>query len=382
MEKDLSASELQEQQPYERPAVLRLVLSIGETNAAYNQFSLPLVDRHDITICTYFRSAFKPTDEITLFEGDNTLGGFFRVLSAALKEKTYDIVHTHSSHVGVFHLLATLFKTRKRTPPVVFTLHNSFSAYKARHKLLLVPVFLFSDKIVCCSQASYGSVPRLYRWLARNRLCKVSNGVNLDRVDEVLQRMPPVGQSDEFAIVTVGRLIEVKNPFVLLAAAVKSDVGDTRLIFVGEGNLRDSLSAKIRENGFHERVEFTGLIPREEVYRHLASSDLFVSTSRVEGMPVAVLEAMACRRPVVLSDIPSHREIAEDVDFIPLVDPDDTAGFVKQIQRFGKMSVEERTEIGRRCRELVEQKFSLRSMHEAYNAAYSEVRLKRQLLVS
>ncbi len=363
----------QPQQVDGRLKVLRIVLSIGETNAAYNQFSLPLVDKQNITICTYFASKFKPTDKITLFQGNNTLRGFFRALRSALAVSCYDVVHTHSSHVGVFYLAATLFKSRKVAPRAIFTLHNSFSAYKARHKLLLIPVFLFSAKVVCCGQASYDSVPRLYRWLARDRLCRISNGVNLDRVDEVVRRERETRGDDQFSLLTVGRLIEVKNPFVLLESLRESDDRESRLTFIGEGHLRDDLSKWIRKFNFHDRVKLTGLIPREQVYRHLLGSDVFVSTSRVEGMPIAVLEAMACRCPVILSDIPSHREVADSVDFIPLIDPDDIKGFAEEIQRFRRMPVKDRVQIGLRCRELVEQKFSLNAMLDAYNAVYSEV---------
>jgi glycosyltransferase involved in cell wall biosynthesis len=350
-----------------------LVLSIGETNAAYNQFTLPLVDHQDITICTYFKSAFKPSDKITLFEGDNTITGFLRVLNAALAAKRYDVVHTHSSHVGLFFLIATLFRSLKDTPPAVLTLHSSFPNYKLKHKALLIPVFVASRKLICCSRASYDSVPGLYRWLARDKLCMIRNGVNLNRIDETLQREPRLSKHNQFTVVSVGRLIDVKNPLLLLEAFRNSGDSNSRLIFVGEGDLRDGLSKQIREFDAQDRIKLTGVMPREEVYRYLVRSDVFVSTSTVEGMPMAVLEAMACRCPVVLSDIPAHREIAEGVDFIPLLEPNDVKGFAEQIQRFRRMSGDEIAEIGERCRQLVEQQFDLKSMLDAYTAKYTEI---------
>jgi glycosyltransferase involved in cell wall biosynthesis len=114
------------------------------------------------------------------------------------------------------------------------------------------------------------------------------------------------------------------------------------------------------------------MLPRDDVYRRLVDSDVYVSTSRGEGLPVSVLEAMACGKPVILSDIAPHREIAGSADFIPLIAPDDIQGFGREIERFRKMPPEERAELGKRCRRLVEEKFSLKSMHNNYGRIYAE----------
>ncbi len=117
----------------------------------------------------------------------------------------------------------------------------------------------------------------------------------------------------------------------------------------------------------------TGLIERDDVFHYFEQSDLFVSTSWGEGLPVAVLEAMACRLPVILSDIPPHQEIAESVDFIPLVNPDDVAGFAQEIKRFRELPASEREVIGQKCRKLIEEKFSLSTMHAGLAEVYSQI---------
>jgi glycosyltransferase involved in cell wall biosynthesis len=105
-------------------------------------------------------------------------------------------------------------------------------------------------------------------------------------------------------------------------------------------------------------------------------ANLFVSASDREGMPIAVLEAMACQCPVVLSDIPPHREIADGEDFIPLIAPDDAEGFAKEIKRIRNMDRFEKLELGRKCRKLVERRFSLAAMHKNYARLYEQL-LKR-----
>ncbi|MGE5764749.1 MAG: glycosyltransferase [Mycobacterium leprae] len=113
------------------------------------------------------------------------------------------------------------------------------------------------------------------------------------------------------------------------------------------------------------------------MYRHLADADVYVSTSRGEGLPVAVLEAMACGVPVVLSDIPQHREIVGDADVAPLVPADDIAGFAAAIERFRRMPRQERDSLGERCRALVAERFSVQAMNRAYERLYRD-RVRRQ----
>lgn len=357
----------------ESPSVLHLLLAITETSAPYNEHCLSLAGKRDITICTYFRSDIAPPREIGLFEGDNSLAGFFRALRGALGAKEYDIVHAHTPHVGFLFLIANAID-REYVRSTVFTVHSSYRKlnYKLRNRLMLIPVFARFQKVVCCSQASYDSFPWFFKRLAGDRLCTVQNGMNIDRVDRVIGNSHPRPRSSDFVITSVGRLIEIKNPLCVLSAFQQCADQASRLVFVGEGPMRDLLVTKRRKSGLEERVELTGLMPRDRVYERLANTDLFISASRGEGLPVAVLEAMACRCPVLLSDIPPHREIAGGTD-LPLIHPDDVAGFAREIRRFRQMSPAERAEIGERGRKLVEERFSLATMHQKYDQVYAQL---------
>ena len=353
--------------------ILRLSLEIGAQSAPYNQFSLALRDRQNITICTYFISSFSVPKEITLFEGDDTLKGFFRVLKAALDRKKYDIIHVHSPHLGLLFLLVSVFLPRKSIRSTVYTVHNSYQSYKLRNRLMLIPVFAFFRRVVCCSNSSLESFPRPMRWIAGERICSVQNGVDIDRVDRLMQNWPKLIDESRFTVVTVARLIENKRPFVVMNAFHQSNNRVSHLVFIGEGHLRAALAAEAKKLGLNQRVDMTGSIPREEVYEQLGRADLFISASVVEGLPVAVLEAMACGCPVILSDIPPHREIADGVDFIPIIQMNDANGFAGEIRRFQSMSPADRSMLGSRCRELVEERFSLSSMHSGYEKVYLEL---------
>jgi glycosyltransferase involved in cell wall biosynthesis len=356
-----------------RLSILHIILALKPTNGQYNEHCLPLMDERDITICTYFKSDITPPDQITLFDGDNTLMGFFRILRAALAKRQYDIIHVHTPHAGVL-LLLTLLLTglyKKLIPSTVHTVQNSYENFKLRNQLLFIPSFAFFRYMVFCSHASYESFPAFYKWLAGDRMRVVQNAVDLERINRLTENKP-VPQNDNFTIATVG-MIEIKNPLSVLDAFYQSDDRTGKLVFLGEGTMRSKLTQKIASLDLQKQVELTGMVPRDNVFQYFALADLFVSASRGEGLPVAVMEAMACRRPVILSDIAPHREIVKDVGFIPLINPDDVAGFASAIKKYREMSLSERSALGEKCRKLIEEQFSLPVMHAGYAAIYSEI---------
>lgn len=355
-------------------SILHIVISIGETSAPYNEHCLPLARERKIAVCTFFPPKIAPAPEIALFAGNGTLGGFFRAVKAALAHQPYDLVHVHAVHVALLYWLSALWLFNGPRPPTVYTVHTSYPTYELRHRLMSIPVFAFFDKVVCCSVASFHSFPPFYKWLAGERLCAVPNGLDLVRVDRIAAKTPRLPAAEQtFTVIAIGRLVEVKNPQVIVQAFQQSADQTSRLVYIGDGPLHAALVAQSAAGDQPARIEFTGLIPREQVFPYLLNADLFISASWGEGLPVAVLEAMACRCPVLLSAIPSHQEIATGVDFIPLVPANDVAGFARELAKLRAMSRAERAAVGQRCRKLVEERFSLTAMQAGYDAVYAEL---------
>lgn len=359
--------------PSNRLRVLRLYSETHESSGAYNLFSLPWRGNHDITVCTFFKAEITPPKEITLLEGDGSLRTWLNNMKIAFKQEKFDIIHVHSPQIGIAFLFASLL-FRKFASSRIISVHNSYQIFSVKNKLAFIPSFAFSHRIVFCSYASHRSFPRLIRWLGRKKIRIVLNGVDLSRIDNVVDNVKKHRVSDSnsgtLKVVTIGRLVAVKNVVSTLCAFKQIRDESTTLTIIGEGPLDGKLRAMVDDLHLADRVEMTGLIRRNEVYTRLAGADLFVSASKGEGLPVAVLEAMACRCPVILSDIPPHREIAEGVDFIPLLDPDDVPGFAREINRFRLMSPSERTGIGEKCRDLVVTQFSLSEMYDGYQEVY------------
>ena len=351
-------------------AILHLMLDISETSMPYNEFCKAQALTHEIGICTFFNIPAQVARRISIYPGDGTVRGFFRALDNAMKTKSYDIIHAHSPHVS--NLLLSYRFSHRKFPPAIATVHNSYASFKLRNRLLWLPIFCCFDRIIACSQAAYNSFPRIYKSLAGGRFLTIRNGVDLARIDQAIHLEGNVYSQPDmgFTLLAVSRLIPIKRPFDILMSFASIQSPSTHLTFIGEGEMRESLQLEVEKLRLQSQVNLTGLIPREQVYQRMVESNAFISTSRGEGLPIAVLEAMACGCPIILSDIGPHRDIAQGVDFIPLVRVGDIQGFTDQIQHLMQLTPEERRLLGLNCRKLVEDNFSLQTMHSLYTQLY------------
>ena len=160
----------------------------------------------------------------------------------------------------------------------------------------------------------------------------VCNGVDVDwfqpvaDASEKARLRAELGLSDGLVVVTSGRLSQRKNHAVAIEAV--RQLPGAELVIVGEGECRPMLEPLCGEG----LCRLVGL--QTDVRPWLSAADLFVSTSRAEGMPNAVMEAMACGLPAVLSDIPPHREFLEAGDglSVVLVDGEDPIAVASGIQ--------------------------------------------------
>jgi glycosyltransferase involved in cell wall biosynthesis len=166
---------------------------------------------------------------------------------------------------------------------------------------------------------------RLRRRLGRAASAIVSNSKEGDAYWSFANRrhiIPPgipsipaaTQEPDSNVVLFAGRLDEGKNAGTFLDALELLDVEFTAFL-CGDGPLRRELE---RKGG--PRVTFTGVV--SDVWERMQRASVVVSLSRYEGCPNAVMEAMACGTPLVVSDIPAHRALLTD-DCALFVDPDD-----------------------------------------------------------
>ena len=162
----------------------------------------------------------------------------------------------------------------------------------------------------------------------------------------------------------VATLQEKKGHAVLLDAIAGSDgLARLELDLVGDGPRRDALRGRVRELGLDDRVRFHGSLPEPEVRRLLGAADMFVlpsvvaSDGQMEGLPVALIEALACGVPAVSTRLSGIPELIEDGVTGLLAEPGDAASLRGRIAELLEGSAQLDAARGRR---LVEAEFDSR----------------------
>ncbi|MFW6225194.1 MAG: glycosyltransferase family 4 protein [Bacteroidota bacterium] len=164
----------------------------------------------------------------------------------------------------------------------------------------------------------------------------IHNGVNTD-----LYKPLSVGQVNELknklnipdnynkVFISVGSLIERKDMRTVIDGFIKFNKNKNNiLLIVGDGPDKESLQKSVGQD-----VLFLGKV--SNVVEYLQISDCFISAALAEGLPDSVLEAMACGLPVVLSNIPSHKELFQDEEgvFFPVKQVSDLSGQLERINK-------------------------------------------------
>lgn len=162
----------------------------------------------------------------------------------------------------------------------------------------------------------------------------IQNGVDLasfSKADRKTERLTTMNvSSEEILVLFPGLLKSQKRPLDLVAAARLSLDVYPKLVFfiVGDGPLRGEMESACREAGIIDRFHFLGWVPRELMPEYYNLADLVVLPSEAEGLSLAAIEAMACGKPLIASDIPPFRELIKDREngiLHTLGDPEDLA---------------------------------------------------------
>ncbi|MFH1094103.1 MAG: glycosyltransferase family 4 protein [Candidatus Omnitrophota bacterium] len=265
----------------------------------------------------------------------NDLKSFFFIINY-IKKHNIHVVHTHSSKAGIIGRWAACLGGVK----AVHTIHGwSFNDHQ---RMLLKQLYIFMERITARITTAFIAVSNndikkgLQHKIGREKQYKLIHyGVGVDiNVSEgqkahIKQKLGIA--PGKVCVGMIACLKPQKNPldFVRLASNICAKNPATIFLSVGDGILRGSMQQMIKEKKLEDRVKLCGW--RKDIENILAVCDLIVLTSLWEGMPIALLEAMAFSKPVVAYASDGVKEMIKDGENGYLVKPKDIISLSKKV---------------------------------------------------
>lgn len=288
--------------------------------------------------------------------------------------REYDLIQVHHNHSGSFaKTIGWMLGI-----PLVSREGNTRDGFTRKGRVANGLTNGFADRIVPNSQAVYNSFKRWERWLIDDDDVRIiPNGVDLGRIDEA--RQAGYSLREEFGIPpnsvivgTAAMMTEQKALNVLVKALDRASRSESRidLVLIGDGPLRSDIEVLATRLGIDDQVHITGLVDRETVYKILSVIDIYAMPSRWEGFSNAAVEALGAGNPCVFSDIDPFLIPYRDVALFHSID-DSTELAAKLVGLAENPHL--RQEYGQRGRALVERKYTIEQVAEAYAELYSEL---------
>jgi len=271
-----------------------------------------------------FRASLFPVSSSTPFD-ERWASRFFRILermrdfrSLLIRDKTIEVIHINTSYDvrgivrDAFFILISWLSGRK----IVIQIHSSVSAYESTNVMrwIVKHVFSLGSRILVFTEEDRKKIALL----APNGKTEIfPNAVNVAEF---------TGKNDGFKsdrsipeegkiVLFISRLIKEKGVYDLIEAipSVLKENDGAYFLFAGEGPERSRMEATCGQKGIENHVRFLGHIQQNDAKRAFASADIFVLPAcHPEGMPMAVLEALAAGLPVISTPLGAIPDIVKD----------------------------------------------------------------------
>ena len=229
----------------------------------------------------------------------------FKMMFLILYKKRFDLIHTH----GYFADIITIPVAKVLRIPVISTCHGFIEdGWKLKRSYRIDRMMLrYADRIIAVSQGIKYDL--LKAGLRESRVNVVLNAVQTDTDPkkfihdrDTRRHALGVGERD-FVLGYIGRLSKEKGiPYLLDAAEIlfQRDI-PIKVLMIGDGPAKEGSELIVRQKNREDKVFFAGF--QRDVKEWIPAMDVFVLPSLTEGTPMALLEAMACRIPIVASSV-------------------------------------------------------------------------------
>lgn len=270
--------------------------------------------------------------KIIFLEAENTREIIDGLVMTVNREKP-DLIYTQINYNNITFLLAKLLG-KIRTPVIVEEADTRILTSESSRKNKIATRLLYkfwASKVILLTRTMAEILNKDFK-IPEDKLVVIHNPIEIDEIYKL--RDEPIEDNEKSAkktIIAVGRLDEVKDYVTLLKAIqIVSDEIEVQLQILGTGILGNELKILSKILGIEDRVQFLGF--QDNPYKHVRNSDVFVLTSRREGLPNVIIEAMASGTPVISTDcMTGPREIIGDNEYGILVPVGDHEKLAEEI---------------------------------------------------
>lgn len=260
-----------------------------------------------------------------------------------LKKIKPDILYLHSSKAGAYGRIAMLFNHKTK---ILYNAHgwyfNANMSPKKKKVIALIEKMLAikTDKIINISKSEYVSTLK-YKIAPEKKMCIIENGIDFKKFEgcekyrEVTRKKYNI-KDNEIVIGVVGRLSEQKDPITTIKVfnEVYKENKDVRLMYVGSGDLEEEVMEYAKANNLAQLVTITGWIDKAEKY--IPAFDIAILPSKWEGFGLALIEYMACNKPIVASNVGGITDIIKTENSGFLIEVGNVKEFANHIIRYIK----------------------------------------------
>jgi glycosyltransferase involved in cell wall biosynthesis len=372
-----------------RDKLLFLIGSVGVGGAERLVVNLAckLSERNDVSICTLKDIASHYQDILRRhnissyrldFSGWLDAGSYAR-FARLIKKNEFDVVNSHLFECDVFAFIAfgLFFILPKRSFKWVITIHNTLNWFYVRSMKTRLKLQLWRHAVKSSDSAVFVCNTVKNTFIAKYGFKPKRARVIYNFIDEDLLQLPSdvEGKSsrneEEVVYLNIGALSEQKNQQLLIGSferLIKKKI-NARLLIAGEGPRRSELQAQIMTSGLSGRVTLLGIV--KDVSRLMSENDVFVLSSKWEGMPMVLLEAMCCGLPIIATDVGGNAELVSHGKNGILVEAGDGEGLERAMLELGA-NREKRREFGRNSRSIFMEKFISEKSVREYLSEYFE----------
>ena len=297
----------------------------------------------------------------------------YHQLLALMQEERFDAVHCNTPIGGV---LGRLCAKKAKIPHVIYQAHgfHCWSGAPLKNWLLYYPVERllahYTDLLITINQEDYRRAQK-FRLKKHGKLTLV-HGVGVDAekvenvmIDKVAKRTQLGVPESAILFVTAGELNENKNQITAIEAFAKANIPNARLIICGDGEKREELREYIVLRNMVDKISLAGF--RRDIFEILKASDIFILPSFREGLPGALMEAMAAGLPCMASRIRGNVDLLGK-DYPYLFTPDDVGELYEKMQKMAG----EYTNWGVYCKERIK-RYTLPVVVEELKGIYSYI---------